>query len=123
MPVSQLSGLVISLGMEVPLAMAMGLGLSWVEKTEWKRLLVVAVTTTLLTHPFAWWGYRGLRWELGWSYGLALSVVEVLVTLAEAAVYWRAARIPPGKALILAAVVNACSALWGGELRGILGLS
>ena len=118
----QLSGLLISLAMEVPLALALALGLKWVAGTDWRRLLGVAIGTTLLTHPVAWWGYRGLRGALEWERWPAFALVEICVTLAEAAMYWRLARITPLRALILALAVNAASAFWGSELAIGLGL-
>jgi len=119
---SQLYALLISIGMEVPTAMAMGLGLRWVERTDWLRLLAVATCTTLLTHPFAWWGYRTLRNDLDLSRWPAFAIVEITVSVVEAVMYWRLARIPPAKALILALVVNAFSAFWGRDLATLLGL-
>jgi len=52
----------------------------------------------------------------------AFAMVEVSVSLVEAAMYWRLARIPPAKALILAFAVNAISAFWGRDFAELLGL-
>jgi hypothetical protein len=119
---SQLNALLISIGMEVPLAMGLCLGLRWVERADWHRLLAVATCTTLITHPFAWWGYRTLRNGLDLSRWPAFAIVEIAVSLVEAAMYWRLARIPPLKAVILAFAVNAFSAFWGRDLAKLLGL-
>jgi hypothetical protein len=117
---SQVNALLVSLGMEVPVAMGLCLGLRWVVRSDWKRLLAVATCTTLLTHPFAWWGYRALREDFSrWP---AFAIVEITVSLAEAAMYWRLARISPLKALVLAFTVNAVSAFWGRDLAELLGL-
>ena len=119
---SQLNALLISIGMEVPVAMGLGLGFRMVRRSDWAHLLAVATCTTLLTHPFAWWGYRALRNELEWSRWPAFATVEIAVTLAEAAMYWRLAKISPGKAVVLALSVNALSAFWGRDLAMLLGL-
>jgi hypothetical protein len=119
---SQLNALLISVGMEVPVAMVLGLGLRWVRRSEWAQLLAVATCTTLLTHPFAWWGYRALRGDLELSRWPAFAIVEIVVSLAEATMYWRLAKISPGKALVMAFSVNALSAFWGRDLAGFLGV-
>ena len=119
---SQLSALLVSLAMEVPLALVLALSLHWVVRADRGRLLVVAAGTTLLTHPVAWWTYRGLRRSLEWERWPAFALVEIGVTLAEAALYWRLARITPVRALILSLTVNAASAFWGGEVAVWLGL-
>ena len=119
---SQLNALLISIGMEVPVAMGLGLGFRWVRRSDWAKLLAVATCTTLLTHPFAWWGYRALRNGLELSRWPAFALVEITVSLVEAAMYWRLAKISPGKALVLAFSVNAISAFWGRDLAKVLGL-
>ena len=118
----QFDALLISIVMEVPLAMGLAMGLAWVERAAWSRLFLVAISTTLLTHPFAWWGYRGLRTDLTWEHWPAFILVEVLVSLIEAVMYWRLARLTLSNAVTVAVLVNAASALFGGHLAGVLGL-
>ena len=58
---SQLHALVVSLTMEVPVAVSIRWALRWHPRRDAIRLSMVALSTTLLTHPVAWWGFRGLR--------------------------------------------------------------
>ena len=119
---SQLHALAVSLTMEVPVAVTMGLALGWHPRGDAMRLSLVALSTTLLTHPVAWWGYRGLRYGFDWERWPAFVVIELLVCAAEAWMFWRLTRFTAVQALVVAFVVNSLSAFWGWEFAALIGL-
>ena len=118
---SQLTALGTSLVMEVPVAVVIGAGLAWVPRNQTLRLFAVAMTATLLTHPCAWWGYRGLRYGLDLGRDPAFYTVEIAVTLVEALLFWRLAGITPVRALLVSLAANSLSAFWGWEFARLLG--
>ena len=119
---SQLHALVVSLTMEVPVAVSIGWALRWHPRRDAVRLSMVALSTTLLTHPVAWWGFRGLRDGLDWDRWLAFALVELWVCAVEAWMFWRMTEFTKVQALWVAVLVNALSAFWGWEFAALIGL-
>ena len=107
---NQTEALVWSLGVEVPVVVA----LTWGRSDRW-RLVPLAFAATLLTHPFAIAAFRGLTPYL--PYPGRVVVVESLVSLAEAALYWRLGGLEGRRALAVGVVANAASYLCGLALR------
>ena len=101
----QLVGLLVSLGVEVPVAVAL-IKLAGFEVPDWRRLLLVLPGVTLLTHPFAW-GLNEELWQ--WSPVLRLAFIELVVVFIEGLIigHWGKVGFRAGYAVAL--VANALS--------------
>src|SRR5690606_67494 len=51
---SQLSALILTLVLELAVAMPLALLTGWVDRASWRRLALLVVAASLLTHPLAW---------------------------------------------------------------------
>lgn len=102
---SQLQALLLTLGLEVPLVLFLATALRW--NVDPRRLFVVACTTSLLTHPFAWSGLPALAPHLDWWPRVLL--VEGGVGLVEAMLYRALVPLPWQRALSAGLLANAFS--------------
>lgn len=105
----QHTALLVSLALEVPLVVALGVAASRRDAAPvtWGAWAVAGVAATLLTHPFAWWlNEEALRGVLGmWP---RMAVIEVSVALAEGLIFgWLCRAWPRG--LLISALANATS--------------
>ncbi len=104
---SQGQALLLSVGIEVPCALALGHARGWMPaKHRWAWVLA-AVAATLITHPFAWSASLEHHPHLT-PEGKALRI-EAAVVLAEAVIYAAALRVSPGRAFALALAANVAS--------------
>lgn len=83
---SQTTALFLSLLFEVPLVVLIATALRWVPRQELPRLVAIACACTLVTHPFAWFGFPGLR-ELIPPYWARAFVIEGGVAVVEGLLY------------------------------------
>ncbi|MGH1346921.1 MAG: hypothetical protein ACRBN8_35460 [Nannocystales bacterium] len=104
---SQTQAMLISLGLEVPCLLGLGLARRWMPRSHAPAWAIAAVAATLLTHPFAWdfsiTHTPGLTPE-----GKALRI-EAAVVLAESLIYTVGLRLPPSRGFALALLANAVS--------------
>jgi hypothetical protein len=107
--VPQVTALLLTLAVEVPLYVAALVGL---RLAPWWRALLLSTVANLLTHPVLWWAL-GDRPSLP-----AVAVAEVAVWLAEAGLLWLAIRRDPWVLLVVAAGANAASILTGAIIAG-----
>jgi uncharacterized membrane protein YbaN (DUF454 family) len=110
---NQAQALLWSLAVEVPIVVAFGRG------SPRLRLAGVALAATLLTHPFCIAALRSLEGAM--SYPARVALVEWLVVLVEALLFWRFADMPPRRALLVAVLANAASYFSGLLLRTYVG--
>ena len=78
--------LLLTLGIEVPLAVLTVLGLraaGRLKAVAVPRVFLAAVCASLLTHPFAWWANH----TLPWPFVERAALIEVSVVAVEAALY------------------------------------
>ena len=98
----------LSLAVEVPLAVGLAAGARWASGgAALGRLALLACAATLLTHPFAWATFRGLQGALPWATRAVL--VEGAVVLVEGALYARVAGLGARRGLALALAANGAS--------------
>jgi hypothetical protein len=102
--VTQLEALGISLGVEVPVVMALGLALGCAPVS---RLLVAALAATLLTHPLAWTAAEALAGEV--PSAVRAGLVEGGVIALEALVFRFALGTGWARALLLSVAANLAS--------------
>lgn len=103
---SQLEAMLLSLAVEVPLALGLvALMRSTTERAEWGRLALVAVAATLLSHPFAWFANEHLT--IHWP--VRAAIIEVSVTVLEAVLYAWLGRLGLWRGLAVSTVANAGS--------------
>lgn len=117
---TQTQALLASLALEVPLVLGIAAGLGWARgRRPLLRLLLVACAATLITHPFAWFGFRGLAPFL--SYWPRAAVIEGAVAVTEGLLYARVAGLGARRGLVLGFVANAFSYGVGIGLFRLLG--
>lgn len=104
---SQLQAMLLSLLIEVPLAIGIVALLRWLPRAELKRLAVVAVAATLLSHPLAWAAGTWLQPRLG--YVVMALIVETGVVALEAVLYARLAGLGWWRGAALAVLANGAS--------------
>lgn len=102
---SQLEAMLLSLLVEVPVALIGAALLRWVPVKQLWRLALVAVAATLLSHPLAW----AANTHLGGSFALRATIIEVSVTVMEAAIYAWIGGLGPLRGLAVSAVANGAS--------------
>lgn len=108
---TQLGGLLLSLLVEVPIVVAglrAGVRRNRPETPPLPRVLALALGATLMTHPLAWSTNETLA-NGGWPMLERLVLIELLVVLAEAAVFVVVARVSIVRAFAVAAIANAMS--------------
>jgi hypothetical protein len=110
--VTQLEALALSLLIEVPVALALGMQLQ--PGVARDRLALVALCATLLTHPFAVAAFRQLD---AVPYAARAVAIETAVALVEAALYVRLADLSRRNGLAVGFVANAASFLTGLAIR------
>ncbi len=104
----QLVALLLSLGVEVPILLALVRWRAW--PCDWRRLLLLAPGVTLLTHPFAW----ALNEDLAQVAMLPrLAFIELAVVLIEGLILGHWARLGVARGFQLALLANAASFLAG----------
>ncbi|MDP6933792.1 MAG: hypothetical protein QGG40_12790 [Myxococcota bacterium] len=101
---TQLEALALSLAIEIPVVMLIGMG--W--GPQLKRLGLVAACVTLLTHPFAWWGFHYLQESIP-SFYVRASLIEGAVAGAESTLFAMLLSLPPRRALALGVTANLVS--------------
>jgi hypothetical protein len=106
---SQVTALLLTLAVEVPLyvaaVLALGLARFW-------RALALAVVVNVLTHPVLW-STLGADPPI-----LRVAAAEVVVWLVETAILWLALRRRPALVALVAAGANAGSILAGALIAG-----
>lgn len=109
---TQTEALALTLAIEVPVALAWLLAAGWLARRAWWRAALVVIAASLITHPLAWQANR--VWLRSWSFWPRATVIEVGVALVEALVLAWGLTLPPRRALVIAAAMNAAS--FGGGL-------
>ncbi len=102
---SQLQALLLTLALEVPLVLLLARLGRW--GVDPRRLLAVACCTSLLTHPFAWFGLPTLAPHLGW-WPRAL-LVEGGIALVESLLYSALVPLSWRRGLLAGTLANAFS--------------
>jgi hypothetical protein len=104
--VTQLQALLLSIALEVPVVLLLArlLGV----EAPLPRLLLTACAATLVTHPFAWHGFRELS-GLFPNYWVKAGVIEGAVAVVEGLLYWRVAGAGFGRGQALGWTSNAFS--------------
>jgi hypothetical protein len=92
------AALLITLAVEVPVATLAG-------GPPRGRVALAALAASLLTHPLAWWANTALPY----AFPVRAALIEVAVTLAEAALYRALVPLPAGRALLTSCLANAAS--------------
>jgi hypothetical protein len=101
--VSQIEALLLSIALEVPVALAFA---RFIARVDVKWALAAAVLATLITHPFVWHFNETLTALAPWP---RLSVLEVGAFTVEGAVYLGIARMKPLAAWGTSLAANAFS--------------
>lgn len=104
---SQTGAMLISLGLEVPCVLGLGLARRWIPKGHLPSWVVAAIAATLITHPFAW-DYSTMHTPGLTPEGKALRI-EAAVVVLETLVYTLGLRLPVLRGFALAVVANAVS--------------
>lgn len=100
----QLTGLLISLAVEVPLVLGILRWRRW--PCHWRRMLLLAPGVTLLTHPFAW----TLNEDLAHVAQVPrMAFIELAVVLIEGLILGHWGKLDFARAFALAVLANACS--------------
>ena len=102
---SQLEAMLLSLAIEVPVALLLVALLKWRPLPELWRLALVAVAATLLSHPFAWYANEHLT--VTWV--LRATIIEVSVSVLEAALYAWLGRLGIWRGLVVSTAANGAS--------------
>ena len=105
---TQSEALLLTLAIEVPIAVGLVAALRW---TSPRRLLLVAASSlaaSTWTHPLLWMVEPLLAATIR-DRALRLGLLEAGIALVEAAVYWLAAGLPPRRALLVSVVANGAS--------------
>ncbi|HVG94865.1 MAG TPA: hypothetical protein VND21_10495 [Planctomycetota bacterium] len=103
---TQSTALLLTLAIEVPIVVGLTVAGRW-PRRDVLRLGVTAIGASLLTHPLLWLADAALQSRLAWAPRVAL--LEVGVTLLEAAAYAIAGRAGWPRGLLLSLVANAAS--------------
>ena len=82
-----------------------------------RRLVLVAVAATALTHPFA---YAAAESWHAWSWAARAAVIEIAVAVAESALYRLVAGVSLAQAMVLGVATNAMSFFAGLALGAAL---
>jgi len=101
----QLLALLISLAVEVPVAVGL-VKLARFEVQNWRRLLLVLPAVTLLTHPFAWTVNQDL---FHWDPYARLALIEASVVLIEGLIIGHWGKLGFKAGFTVALVANALS--------------
>ena len=107
MSTDQIQAFVLTLLLEVPLAL--WLTRRWPAETRprWARVLLIALSASMITHPLL---YGLVRWWPGLLPRTArIALWESVVTLAEALVFWRGLPCTLRRAFLLSLACNALS--------------
>ncbi len=102
---SQLEAMLLSLVIEVPVVLALVAIFRWAPRSDLWRLVLVAVAATLLSHPFAWYANE----NLGGTFAVRAAIIEVSVTVMEAALYAWLGRLGVWRGLAASTVANGAS--------------
>lgn len=102
---SQLEAMLLSLAVEVPVALALAVLLTRAPRVKLWRLALVAVAATLVSHPFAWYANT----HLGGTFPVRAAIIEVSVTVLEAALYAWLGRLGVWRGLAVSTAANGAS--------------
>lgn len=102
---TQATALALTLAIELPLVLLLAALLRW--HPSWPRLVLVALASSLLTHPFAWNGIRTLQPYA--PFWLRAGTIELLVALVEGAMYSRLVPLGWRRGMLAGLLVNAGS--------------
>ena len=102
----QLAALCLTIAIELLVAMPWRLT-QLKGRTQWLRWAGLIAAASLLTHPVAWWMNTQLAAHL--PFWERASVIEALVVLGEAALYWKVGELGVWRALGVAASANMAS--------------
>ena len=102
---NQLQAMLLSLLIEVPVVLVLAALFKWIPRADLWRLALVAVAATLLSHPFAWYANE----HLGGTFAVRATIIEVSVTLLEAALYAWLGRLGVWRGLTVSAAANGAS--------------
>jgi hypothetical protein len=100
--------MLLSIALEAPIAVGLCRALGWTR--DFRRLLLVAVAATLLTHPFA---YEAMRSAESVPFGLRFLALETAIAAAESAMYAWVAGLGAARGTVVGFVANAFSAAVG----------
>lgn len=114
---TQPEAMLLSLLIEVPVVAALGLG-RVAPGGPWRRLVLVGVAMTLITHRFAWVLNEQLA---AWPFVARAALIEGLVVLLEGALLARWGRVGWSQGYGLALVANAASFAGGLVVFALLG--
>lgn len=103
---TQTSALLLTLALEVPVALALA-GPAARGATRWRRLLPIAVAASACTHPLLWLADAALARHLDW--GARVAALEVAVVGVEAVVYAAAAGLGARRAVLVSVAANGVS--------------
>ncbi len=101
----QLVALLVTLGLELAVALAARPELWRPVRLELARWVGLVAAASLLTHPFAWWVNGHLELPFWWRAG----IIESGVVAAEAALFWRVGSLGWRRALATSFATNAVS--------------
>ncbi len=96
---TQIQAMALSLGVEVPIALALG--------PRALRTGLAGLAATLITHPVLWLAWFPLRERMPWL--VTALALEGAVVAVETLVYRSALALPWRRALLISAVANAAS--------------
>jgi len=105
--VSQLQAMLLSLLIEVPLAVGITALAGWLPRQELRRLAVAAIAATLLSHPLVWLAITQLQPLLQFAWRAL--IVETGAILLEAVVYARLAHLGYLRGMALSTLANGAS--------------
>ena len=104
---TQLEALALTIGVELPVALAW-FGLArWLPRDAWWRGVLVVVAVSLMSHPLAWQANEA--WLRTWSFWPRAAVIELGVVLVEAVVLAWGLTVPARRAAVVSAAMNAAS--------------
>jgi hypothetical protein len=109
--VTQLDALLLTLMIEVAVALPLLLATGWMGGKDWWRTALVLVAASLLTHPFAW--KANVTWLSAWPFERRALVIELAVAAVETGVLAVGLRLSLLRALATAVPMNAASFILG----------
>lgn len=116
---TQVEALMLTIGIELPVAFAWFRLAGWLPREAWWRGVLVVVAVSLMSHPLAWQANE--VWLRAWSFWPRAAVIEVGVVLVEAAILAWGLTLAARRAVIVSASMNAASfavgLLWFYALR------
>ena len=102
-----MQALVLTLAVELVVALVLMSALRWLERPQLRRTVLVVIAATLVTHPVAWWAsVVGLN---GWVWADKATFIETAVVVVEAGILAGAVPMRVWRAGVTAATMNLAS--------------